>query len=170
MPDRLSDRADLRDYVERFAEILVASGMQRMSSRVFSYILIDDAVTYTAAELADGLDVSLAAISGAVRELTSVGLLYKSRRPGTRADVYQLNDDDIWGSIMLDRTPILDRYRDVALDGVRALPAGAGRDRLQQTADYMEFAKTEMAAMRERWNEHRRRLREEREAAGDRRP
>ena len=167
MRDRLKERADLRDYVERFAEILIASGMQRMSSRVFSYILADDAVDYTAAELADGLDVSLAAVSGAVRELTGMGLLFKSRRPGTRADVYQLNDDDIWGKVMLDRTPILMRYREVALDGVRTLPPGAGRDRLQQTADYMEFAKEEMAAMRERWTEHRRKLREQREVTGE---
>ncbi len=167
MRDRLNERADLRDYVERFAEILIAGGMQRMSSRVFGYILADDAADYTAAELAEGLDVSLAAISGAVRELTGMGLLFKSRRPGTRADVYRLNDDDIWGKVMLDRAPLLVRYREVALEGVRTLPPGAGRDRLQQTADYMDFVNAEMAAMRERWVEHRKRLRERREATDE---
>lgn len=167
MRDRPNEYADLRDYAERFAEILIASGLRRMASRVFSYILADDAADYTAAELAEGLDVSLAAISGAVRELADMGLLFKSRRPGTRADVYQLNDDDIWGKIMLDRTPLLMRYQEVALEGVRTLPPGAGRDRLQQTADYMDFVNIEMTAMRERWTEHRKRQREQREATDE---
>ncbi|GAB3646265.1 GbsR/MarR family transcriptional regulator [Glycomyces tarimensis] len=158
MPDRVHERAELLDYVERFSEILIASGLQRMSARVFSYILADDAVTYTAAELAEGLRVSLAAISGAVRELSTMGLLIKGRRPDTRADVYQLNEDDIWGSIMLDRIPLLERYHDVAIEGVRTLPQGPGRDRLVQTAAYMEFSINEFRGMRERWETRRKEL------------
>ncbi|MCH7232223.1 MarR family transcriptional regulator [Glycomyces sp. L485] len=151
MPDRLRERADLLDYVERFSEILIASGVQRMSARVFSYILADDAASYTAAELADGLDVSLAAISGAVRELTTMGLLFKGRRPGTRADVYQLNEDDIWGSIILERSPLIERYKSLALEGMDTLPPGPGRDRLEQTAEFMQFWLDEVQGMGERW-------------------
>ena len=129
--------------------------LQRMTARVFSYILVDDADTYTAAEIAEGLDISLAAVSGAVRELTTAGLLIKSRRPSTRADVYRVNDGDIWGSIMLDRSPIIDRYFRIAVEGVETLPEGPGRDRLVQTAAFMVFMKTEMARVREHWNERR---------------
>jgi DNA-binding transcriptional ArsR family regulator len=150
-----TDRKALLDYVEQFAGLLIASGLQRMSARVFSYILVDDADTYTAAEVAEGLGISLAAVSGAVRELTTAGLLIKGRRASTRADVYRLNDDDIWGSIMLDRSPIIDRYRDLAVFGIETLPDGPGRDRLVQTAAFMEFVDHEMALMRERWNERR---------------
>ncbi|WP_051325388.1 GbsR/MarR family transcriptional regulator [Glycomyces tenuis] len=145
------ERAALLDYVERFSEILIASGMQRMSARVFTYVLADDAVTYTAAELAEGLDVSLAAISGAVRELTTGGLLIKSRRPGTRADVYRLNDEDIWGTIVLDRVPLIERYRAIALEGMATLPPGPGRDRVEQTSEFMEFWFEEAATIRDRW-------------------
>jgi hypothetical protein len=94
-------------------------------------------------------------VSGAVRELTAAGLLIKGRRPSTRADVYRLNDADIWGSIMFDRSPIIDRYRDLALVGIETLPEGPGRDRLIQTAAFMEFVNYEMAQMRERWGERR---------------
>jgi DNA-binding transcriptional ArsR family regulator len=155
------ERAALLDYVERFSEILIASGMQRMSARVFTYVLADDAVTYTAADLAEGLDVSLAAISGAVRELTTGGLLIKSRRPGTRADVYRLNDEDIWGTIVLDRVPLIQRYHAIALEGLECLPPGPGRDRVAQTSEFMEFWFEESKGVRERWKA---RLRE-REAA-----
>ncbi len=156
------ERAELLDYVERFSEILVAGGMRRMSARLFTYVLADDTVSYTAAELAEGLDISLAAVSGAVRDLTMAGLLAKGRRPGTRADVYQLNEDDIWGTIFLNRTPFLDRYRALAVEGAKTLPPGPGRERLRQTADFMDFWLHELEAVRERWEVYR----SERRAAG----
>lgn len=150
-----AERKALLEYVEQFAAVLTASGLQRMASRVFTYIIVDDAETYTAAEIAQGLGISLAAVSGAVRELLGAGLLTKGRRPSTRADVYKLNDDDIWGSIMLDRSDFLDRYQDTAVVGIETLPDGPGRDRLIQTAAFMDFMKVEMALMREHWNERR---------------
>lgn len=158
MEQHTEARRALLEYVEQFAAILTASGMQRMSARVFTYILVDDAETYTAAEIAEGLSISLAAVSGAVRELLAGGLLAKGRRASTRADVYRLHDEDVWGSIMLDRSDFLDRYQQTALVGIDTLPAGPGRDRLVQTAAFMEFMKTEMSAMRTRWNERRREL------------
>lgn len=160
------ERAALLDYVERFSEILTSSGMRRMSARVFAYVLADDAVTYTAAELAEGLDVSLAAISGVVRELSRGGLLIKSRRPGTRADVYRLNDGDIWGTIVLGRIPLIERYRAIALEGVETLPPGPGRDRVEQTSEFMEFWFAETDALRERWKAHLREREAERERGG----
>jgi hypothetical protein len=64
-------------FVERFALELTNLGMARMPARVFAYVLADDAERYTAAELADALRVSPAAISGAVRTLGA-----GARRPG----------------------------------------------------------------------------------------
>ncbi|GAA1678160.1 MarR family transcriptional regulator [Glycomyces endophyticus] len=155
MEEHTAERVTMLEYVEQFAGILTASGMQRMAARVFTYILVDDGETYTAAEIAEGLSISLAAVSGAVRELLAAGLVFKTRRPSTRADVYRLNEEDIWGSIMLDRSGFLDRYRDTALIGIDTLPAGPGRDRLVQTAAFMEFIKVEMRLMHEHWNERR---------------
>jgi predicted transcriptional regulator len=155
MEQHTAERRALLEYVEQFAGLLSDSGLQRMSARVFSYVLVDDADTYTAAEIAEGLSISLAAVSGAVRELTTAGLLFKTRRASARADVYRLKDEDLWGSIMLDRSPIIQRYRDLAIDGMAKLPDGPGRDRLIQTAAFMEFVDEEMALMREHWNERR---------------
>ena len=58
---------DLLRAVERLAGMLYEAGMPRMAARVFSYALADDAEHYSAAELAEALRVSPAAISGAVR-------------------------------------------------------------------------------------------------------
>ena len=158
MEQHTEERRALLEYVEQFAAILTASGMQRMSARVFTYILVDDDDTYTAAEIAEGLSISLAAVSGAMRELLAAGLVAKGRRASTRADVYRLHDDDVWGSIMLDRTDFLDRYQQTAIIGIETLPEGPGRDRLIQTAAFMEFMKAEMANVRDRWNDRRREL------------
>jgi hypothetical protein len=158
MTGQTEDRKLLLDYVEQFTDILANSGLQRMSARVFAYILIDDADTYTAAEIGEGLGISLAAVSGAVRELTVAGMLIKGRRPSTRADVYRLQDEDIWGAIMLDRNPIVDRYHRFALDAAERLPDGPGRDRIVQTAAFMEFMQVEMDGLRRRWDERRREL------------
>ena len=158
-----AQRRAMLDYVERFTDILTDSGMQRMTARVFAYILVDDADTYTAAEIAEGLDISLASVSGAVRDLTTAGLLHKGRRPSTRADIYRLNDEDVWGAIFLGRAPLLDRYREVAAEGVRNRPAGPGRDRLRQTVRFMEFIDQEFDGMRRRWAEVNARIRAERE-------
>ncbi|MFC4335795.1 GbsR/MarR family transcriptional regulator [Salininema proteolyticum] len=156
-----TEQAGLLDFVERFAQILADSGMQKMTARVFSYILIEDATTYTAAELSEGLGVSRAAISGAVRDLVNGGLIAKSRRADTRADVYAIDEDDVWGRIMFSRTPLIDRYREVALEGAANLPSGPGRERMLLTAEFMEFTIHEFEGMRERWNDFRRRRREQ---------
>jgi DNA-binding transcriptional regulator GbsR (MarR family) len=67
--DDRDDQAVLR-FIERFSSVFTESGMPRMPSRVFVALLASDAGELTAAELADLLRVSPAAISGAVRYLS----------------------------------------------------------------------------------------------------
>jgi DNA-binding transcriptional regulator GbsR (MarR family) len=152
------DDAVLR-FVERFAMILVESGMPRMPSRVFAYVLADDAERYTARELANGLRVSPAAISGAVRYLLQTGLLIKEREPGSRSDHYRVYDDDIWYAISQQRLPLLKRYEDILTEGVEMLDqARPGGRRVRETLEYMRFTRVEMAGMAERWREHKRKV------------
>jgi DNA-binding transcriptional regulator GbsR (MarR family) len=152
------DDAVLR-FVERFAMILVESGMPRMPSRVFAYVLADDAESYTARELATGLRVSPAAISGAVRYLLQTGLLIKEREPGARSDHYRVYDDDIWYAITQQRLPLLKRYEDILTEGVEMLDqARPGGRRVRETLEYMRFTRAEMADMAERWRDHKRKV------------
>lgn len=143
-------------FVEQFALVLTESGLPRMPARVFAYVLAEDAERYTAAELAEGLRVSPAAISGAVRTLVQAGLLAREREPGSRADHYRIYDDDVWAHIIMQREPLLRRYTSVLTDGLAKLPDGRGADRLLETLDYMQFMRAELPLMIERWREHRR--------------
>ena len=153
------DHDDLLRYVERLGMVLAESGIPRMSARVFAYVLAEDAERYTAAELASGLRVSLAAISGAVRYLVQVRLLTKEREPGSRSDHYRIFDEDIWGTIIKQRLPILKVYEDAAAEGVNLLkPGSAGARRMRETQEFYRFLRAEQTEFIQRWREHRRAL------------
>jgi DNA-binding transcriptional regulator GbsR (MarR family) len=144
--------ADLLRYVERFALVMRESGMPPMPARVFAYVLATDPDRHTAADLAEGLRASPAAISGAVRYLVQVGLLARDRKPGTHGGVYYLPNDDIWYYMYSTQLERLRRYRDVAEEGIAIVGAdtAAGR-RLRMTSEFFDFLNREYPAVMERW-------------------
>lgn len=154
MPDDYEER--LLRFVERFALVFTESGVPRMPARVFAYVLADDADHYTAGELAAGLRVSPAAISGAVRYLVQVGLLGREREPGTRSDVYRIDNDDVWSRIYAQQAGVLEQYEAAAADGVRTLGLDRpGGRRLEETRAFFAFMQADLPSLMERWREHR---------------
>jgi DNA-binding transcriptional regulator GbsR (MarR family) len=142
--------------VERFGQALEGSGMARMPARVFAYVLADDADRYTAGQLAEGLQVSPAAISGAVRYLVDTGLLIKERAPGRRGDIFRVVDGDIWSTITTARKPMIDNFI-AAVDDAIAL---VGKDtpggrRLVETADFLRFTRADLEDLPRRWASYR---------------
>lgn len=152
------EQAVLR-FVEQFALLLADSGTPRMAARVFAYVLADDAERYTAQELSVGLQVSPAAISGAVRYLVQAGLLGREREPGARADTYRVYDEDVWYAITAQRQEALDRALRFLGDGVELLDAARpGGRRVRETLEYYRFMRAELPEMMSRWQKHRREL------------
>ncbi|MGH8776583.1 MAG: GbsR/MarR family transcriptional regulator [Jiangellaceae bacterium] len=152
---------ELLRFVERFALVLVQSGIPRMPARVFAYVLADDADRYTAGELAAGLRVSPAAISGAVRYLVQVGLVAKEREPGARVDTYRIYDDDVWSAILRQREPVIRRWQEILAEGADILGVDRrGGRRLQESLQFFTFVLEELPWQLERWQEYRRKLAE----------
>ena len=150
------DEDELLRFVERFALVLASSGIPRMPARVFAYALADDADHYTAGELAAALRVSPAAISGAVRYLVQVGLLYREREPGARSDVYRIDDDDVWSRIYGQQAPLLQHFEAAAADGAATLGQDRpGGRRLEETRLFFAFLREDLPRMTERWKAHR---------------
>jgi len=157
--ENATHREALLRFVERFALILSEAGWPRMPARVFAYALADDASRYTASDLARGLQVSPAAISGAVRYLTQAGMLGKEREPGARSDTYCLYDDDVWKAITDQQTPMMRRWREGLAEGIELLrPDSAGGRRLRETMAFLEFMEGELPDLMRRWHRHRERL------------
>ncbi len=145
------DDAEVRVFVERFASALVDSGMQRMAARVFAALLAADSGRQTAAELAATLKASPAAISGAVRYLEHVALASRERDPGTRHDVYRVNND-VWYRASASRDRILTQFISLLTEGIEAVgsetPAG---ERLSETKSFFSFLLAELPQTVERW-------------------
>ncbi|MGH3360466.1 MAG: GbsR/MarR family transcriptional regulator [Nocardioidaceae bacterium] len=155
-PPTDTERDLLLKFVERLAMIMADSGLPRMPARVFAYVLADDAEIYTAGELADGLAVSPAAISGAVRYLVNAGLLAKERMPGDRRDHYRVYDDDVWGAMLRQRAPLLRRWAEGFAEGVDVLGSSRpGGRRLYEGLLFFEFMAQDMDRVIESWQEYR---------------
>jgi DNA-binding transcriptional regulator GbsR (MarR family) len=146
---------DVRRFVERFGLLLTEAGMPRMPARVFACVLADDDGRLTAGELAERLDVSPAAISGAVRYLMQVGMLDRRREPGERRDHYVLRDD-LWYEVYAYRGEMLRRWEQAMVEGAELLGTDrpAGR-RIEETREFFAFLREELPAMMERWRARR---------------
>ena len=136
--------------------MLEEGGVPRMPARVFAALLVTDSGRLTAAELAEQLQISPAAVSGAVRYLSQVGLVTREREAGSRRDVYALHHE-VWYEAIVNREPLLDALAPRAQEGVEAVGRGnAGRRAAQRVRRVLPFLIEEMPAMLARWREHRR--------------
>src|SRR4029453_2251354 len=95
--------------------------MAPMPPGVFAAILIDDDGQLTAAELAGALSVSPAAIAGAVRYLTHLGLVAGGRERGARRDHSQTPRGG-WSGGAGRRHAMLAPWEQALEDGIK--PAG----------------------------------------------
>ncbi len=160
------ERIALLRFVERFALVLREAGMAPMPARVLAFALADDADRYTAGDLARGLGVSPAAISGAVRQLVQVGLLVREREPGTRSDLYVLDDRDLWSRFMTAELTSLRRFEEAVAGGLEVLGTQRpGGRRLAETRDFMAFLRRELTDALARWPAERDRLAADRDGA-----
>ncbi|MBQ1092154.1 GbsR/MarR family transcriptional regulator [Streptomyces sp. B93] len=142
-------------FVEHFAAQLVEAGVPRMPARVFTALLASDTGALTSAELGEQLQVSPAAVSGAVRYLAQLHLVSREREPGSRRERYRVHSDQ-WYESLTNRNAIIKRWEDALRDGVTSLGATtpAGR-RLTETLAFFEFVEVEVEEMMERWRAHR---------------
>ena len=154
MPGTTRDDAAASRFVADFAQVMVESGMPRIAARVFAYLLADEDASATAAELAEQLQVSPAAVSGAVRYLIQVRLVLRDRLPGQRKDTYRVSND-LWYEALGTRDQELRRWADMTRRGAETVgpDSDAGR-RLTETSEFFDFLRVELHDVTSRWKEH----------------
>ena len=153
MPTSATDTAH---FVERFGSALTAAGLARLPSRVFACLLASPDGKMTAAELREALDVSPAAVSGAVRYLQQVHMIHRERERGSRRDVYVVADD-AWHDAMINASAVYGPLRAALVEGVGAVggertPAGR---RLALSAEFLDFLSLELEEVARRWDKRR---------------
>jgi DNA-binding transcriptional regulator GbsR (MarR family) len=85
----------VRDFVEQFATLLTATGLPRMTARVFVCLLTSNAGSLTAADLVRQLQVSPASVSKSIGYLEEMDLVVRTSEPGSRRERYVIVDD-VW--------------------------------------------------------------------------
>ncbi len=146
----MSEDDPLFGYIERFTAVLVAAGMPAMASRVFVALLVSDD-GLTASELSQSLSISAAAVSGAVRYLTPLGMVLRERVPGSRRDKYRV-PGDVWSIMLRTRDQVMSRWAAMLGEGRDLVgeDTPAGR-RLTMHTEFFEFVTDELDGVLERW-------------------
>lgn len=146
----------MRRFVELMARTLAEWGFPRMAGRVLFAMMGADEQALTAAELAERLQVSPAAISGALRYLTHINMIVREPVAGSHRDRYRLRGD-AWYEVTLAKMTLLETIVDIAEEGIAAAggpgtPAGA---RLAAMRDFYVFVQRELPAVLDQWREQR---------------
>jgi DNA-binding transcriptional regulator GbsR (MarR family) len=138
------------DFVRKAASDFVAQGFPRMPAYVIMALTASDNGRLTAAELAEQLSVSPAAISNAIGYLNSIGFIRTLTVPGSRRHVYSLPDVP-WYTTTLTQ-PRYAHVERVMRDSAAELPEGsAGRARVEEMADFFAFLDSRMPGLLADW-------------------
>lgn len=147
------DAEVVRDFEERFASLMVKTGLSRMTARVLACLYATDSGSLTAAELVQRLQVSPASISKAIGDLEGQELIRRLRSPGRRSDRY-LIDDDVWYHAWLASARMNATLADAARQGAATLgtatPAGV---RLEDMSEFLEHLGHDMITAAEHWRQ-----------------
>jgi DNA-binding transcriptional regulator GbsR (MarR family) len=150
----MRDEAGVRRFVENMAMLWADLGFPKMPARVLMAMMAAEEESLTASELGDRLDVSPAAISGAVRYLIQIGMIQRHPTPGVRHNSYSLTAD-AWYEVSMSKGGQYKRVADVAAEGIGALGDGEAGARIAEMRDFFEFMQVEMVGLLAKWKESR---------------
>ena len=144
------DPVAVREFEQRFTEVLVQMGMSRMTSRVLTCLTTADSGSMTSAELVRRLRVSAASISKAIGFLEGQHLVRRER--DGRRERYVV-DDDVWYRASVATAATNNLFAEAALAGAEALgpgtPAGA---RLADSGRFLKYLSEDLLRHVEYWH------------------
>lgn len=136
---------------EEIIELAVRTGLPRMTARVHLDLLLSEDGRRTAAELTRRLHVSPASVSVAVNYLVQHGYLRRERDPQRPRDVYVVDDDAWYHSIVLGSQRTLESARAAtAAAETFGLDKPVGQ-RLAKVGAFLERVSLEMIESADRW-------------------
>ncbi|WP_248759254.1 GbsR/MarR family transcriptional regulator [Pseudarthrobacter sp. SSS035] len=150
-----ADAAAVNAAAEKAAAGFASAGFPKMPARALMALVSSEDGSLTAAELAEKLGVSAAAVSGAVRYLQTVGFVHRVSQPGSRRDLYALYDDE-WYIVSMRKSPTYQSLAALTDATAEALPAGsAARSRVTEMGRFYRFLAARMPALLDDWERER---------------
>lgn len=136
---------------EEIIELAVRSGMPRMTARVHVDLLLSEDGRRTAAELTRRLNVSPASVSVAVNFLVQHGYVRRERDPQRRRDIYVIDDDAWYHSIVVSSQQTLaSAQAAMAAAETFGLDSPVGQ-RLSRAGTFLERVILDMRESADRW-------------------
>nr|WP_306839255.1 winged helix-turn-helix domain-containing protein [Catenuloplanes nepalensis] len=105
----------------------------------------------TAAELTRRLGVSPASVSASVNFLIDNGYVRRERDPRRRRDVYVVDDDAWYRSVVISAMQTIDAARAATAAADALGPGSPVRDRLCRVGTFLERVMTDSMASADRW-------------------
>ncbi|WP_131736045.1 GbsR/MarR family transcriptional regulator [Actinomadura roseirufa] len=147
--------ADTTEAAERLALVLVQGGLQKATSRVLAAFMFADEDSVTAPDLADRLGISSGSVSGAIKMLSTVGLIERAPAPGSRREHYRVREG-AWAILMSTQNGMVQSMFEAADQGIAAAgPDSPAARRLEEMRDFYGFMFREMPALIDRWRAER---------------
>ncbi|MBT2546006.1 helix-turn-helix domain-containing protein [Streptomyces sp. ISL-44] len=136
---------------EEIIELAVRSGLPRMTARVHVDLLLSENGRRTAAELTRRLRVSPASVSVAVNFLVQQGYVRRERDPQRRRDIYVVDDDAWYHSIVISsRQTLASAQAAMAAAETLGLDTPVGQ-RLAKVGTFLERVIEDMMESADRW-------------------
>nr|WP_223734516.1 winged helix-turn-helix domain-containing protein [Streptomyces purpurogeneiscleroticus] len=122
-----------------------------MTARVHVDLLLSEDGRRTAAELARRLNISPASVSVAVNFLVQHGYVRRERDPQRRRDVYVVDDDAWYNSVVISSRQTLESARAAMAAAERFGPDSPVGQRLAKGGTFLERVVLDMRESADRW-------------------
>ncbi|MEO3788230.1 MarR family transcriptional regulator [Actinocorallia sp. B10E7] len=143
------------EAAERLALMLSENGLQKATARVMAAFLFAETESVTASELAESLGISSGSVSGAIKMLSTVGLIERVPVPGSRREHYRLREG-AWATLMSAKNGMLLAMLEAAEQGIETVePGSRPAHRLTEMRDFYTFMLREIPALLDRWHAER---------------
>jgi DNA-binding transcriptional ArsR family regulator len=136
---------------EEIIEMAVRTGLPRMTARVHLDLLLSEDGRRTAAELTRRLNVSPASVSVAVNYLVQHGYVRRERDPQRRRDIYVVDDDAWYHSVVIGSRQTLESARAATAAAETFGLDGPVGQRLARTGAFLERVSLDMLESADRW-------------------
>ncbi|WP_067472324.1 GbsR/MarR family transcriptional regulator [Actinomadura hibisca] len=128
------ESAEVHAFAERFAGLMVHTGLPKMAARVLACLITVDAASLTAADLVARLRVSPASVSKAIAYLEGLEIVRRER--DRRRERYVI-DADAWERVWATNARVHARWAATAREGVALFdPATPAGGRLARMAEF----------------------------------
>jgi predicted transcriptional regulator len=142
------------DPVAQAVSALAANGFPRLPATVLMTLMTSEETELTAEVLAERTQSSAAAISGAVRYLTTIGMIRRHVLPGSRRYVYELPEHP-WYTVSIEKNELYGVIEGLARKAVPTLGPRGGAQ-MEEMAEFFAFLRGRLPQVLAEWNELRR--------------